>query len=479
MTIGNPFEIIDGDNLKFSADVLKRIFYNFKEKRVFVISVLGPQSSGKSTLLNFLFGCKFGTGTGRCTKGVYGTYINIDHPHYDMILVLDTEGLQSVEKDDEEFDRKITLFCLAISHAVIVNIKGDMHNSMKRLLEICVLALHQLKKTKMPIPSVYFCFNQNPANSKEPFIKQLENITAEIVEAAPEAAETAKMMEVPEDDMFVLGFAFNVKSAEKKEEQGELIEWSRCSPIPGFAIEVSKITTRLFEQMDENEDRVDSSKRQFKYPHHWLEMVIDIWVGIGKYPDLIAFRNVTMMRNEQRLRSLLEQLETELLLSGPAATRREKFVKDRVEELDKDKLAVQHYVDKMQDQHSRNIKDYLTSINDQMKKKLLENAKDYKFDDDQQRKYLARIAARVEHYEIEMGEMLKDQIQAAQIEASKRKGQHELMGYMRRIIAKTEKEYTEEDEEEVGNLFEEKWDSILGKMQKDLAIGKLILRFPS
>ena len=116
--------------------------------------MLGPQSSGKSTLLNFLFGSKFSTGTGRCTKGIYANLINIDHEYYDMILVLDTEGLQSAEKDDEEFDRKITLLCLAVSHLVIINVKGDMHNSMKQLLEICVLSLFQLEKAKMNKPKV-------------------------------------------------------------------------------------------------------------------------------------------------------------------------------------------------------------------------------------------------------------------------------------------------------------------------------------
>ena len=128
--------MIDGDNLKFNSATLTRVFLDkrFNEKRVFVISVLGPQSSGKSTLLNFLFGSKFSTGTGRCTKGIYANCINIDHPEYEIVLVLDTEGLQSAEKDDEEFDRKITLFCLAVSHLVIINVKGDMHNSMERLL---------------------------------------------------------------------------------------------------------------------------------------------------------------------------------------------------------------------------------------------------------------------------------------------------------------------------------------------------------
>lgn len=45
-----------------------------REDRAIVISILGPQSSGKSTLLNFLFGCDFATSEGRCTRGVYGTF---------------------------------------------------------------------------------------------------------------------------------------------------------------------------------------------------------------------------------------------------------------------------------------------------------------------------------------------------------------------------------------------------------------------
>ena len=44
------------------------------DKKVIVVGVFGPQSSGKSTLLNYLFGCDFASSDGRCTSGVYGTY---------------------------------------------------------------------------------------------------------------------------------------------------------------------------------------------------------------------------------------------------------------------------------------------------------------------------------------------------------------------------------------------------------------------
>lgn len=41
-------------------NIMKKVFEGIND-RVAVITVLGKQSSGKSTLLNFLFGCDFAT----------------------------------------------------------------------------------------------------------------------------------------------------------------------------------------------------------------------------------------------------------------------------------------------------------------------------------------------------------------------------------------------------------------------------------
>jgi ABC-type lipoprotein export system ATPase subunit len=83
--------------------IIKKMFQQ-SEERVIVISVLGPQSSGKSTLLNFLFGCDFAVSEGRCTRGIYGTYFKFNKEkkamkkfkNCDGVFVLDTEGLFSI-----------------------------------------------------------------------------------------------------------------------------------------------------------------------------------------------------------------------------------------------------------------------------------------------------------------------------------------------------------------------------------------------
>ena len=66
---GQPFEIIDGDNFYYQSSFLEKVMVNMQGVRFFVISIIGPQNSGKSTLLNYMFGTLFDVRDGRCTRG--------------------------------------------------------------------------------------------------------------------------------------------------------------------------------------------------------------------------------------------------------------------------------------------------------------------------------------------------------------------------------------------------------------------------
>lgn len=92
-----PFELIDGDILEMPQEIITETFKSL-EKDICIVTVLGPQSSGKSTLLNFLFGCSFTTSIGRCTRGVYGTYFDLEkQSEIDCqgIFLVDTEGIMA------------------------------------------------------------------------------------------------------------------------------------------------------------------------------------------------------------------------------------------------------------------------------------------------------------------------------------------------------------------------------------------------
>merc|ERR1719515_698398 len=79
---------------------------------IYIVSVIGAQSSAKSTLLNFLFGCGFAVRAGRCTRGLYASYL--EPAAGPPILVLDTEGLLSLGSESV-FDGQMALMAMACS----------------------------------------------------------------------------------------------------------------------------------------------------------------------------------------------------------------------------------------------------------------------------------------------------------------------------------------------------------------------------
>ena len=73
---GNPLTMMGSEFLKA---VLRDLdVKDLKGRKLRVISVIGAQSSAKSTLLNFLFGCEFAVSSGRCTCGLYASVFFID-----------------------------------------------------------------------------------------------------------------------------------------------------------------------------------------------------------------------------------------------------------------------------------------------------------------------------------------------------------------------------------------------------------------
>lgn len=73
MMDGQAFELIDGENLDFKGQLIQSVLTKMSDEKIFVVAVIGPQSHGKSTLMNYAFGTQFLTADGRCTSGIYFT----------------------------------------------------------------------------------------------------------------------------------------------------------------------------------------------------------------------------------------------------------------------------------------------------------------------------------------------------------------------------------------------------------------------
>ena len=329
---GEPFELIDGDNLRFfNHDInalLSQLYDNQREDLMqankgqsvkmkqapIVVSIFGPQSSGKSTLLNYCFGCKFLTSSGRCTRGIYGSLSRLSRPvnRSNNFLILDTEGLDAIERGNIKdtahlhFDRTMVLFCLAVSQVVIINVRGDIGCELQNLLQMCAYSLNKLKVRKVSAPKIFFVLNQqadpDPAkhlDSINILMKKL-NEESELIET--EGVKFSQLIQVSKENLFILPSAFNSEQMNKNLFSSKVI---KLTPTTAFADKCADLRMSIINQLDEMpvQDRAP-----FETMSEWMDMSGTIWDTIIKYQDIVKYGNVEEVKGSNMLRGLVSEL---------------------------------------------------------------------------------------------------------------------------------------------------------------------------
>ncbi|KAF2770789.1 root hair defective 3 GTP-binding protein [Teratosphaeria nubilosa] len=165
-----------------------------------LISVFGSQSTGKSTLLNYLFGTHFGVMSEaerrQTTKGIWMSKNKKESAPGQLamaenILVMDVEGTDGRERgEDQDFERKSALFALATSEVLIVNIwehqvglyQGANMGLLKTVFEVN-LQLFLKDSKNIPRSLLFFVIRDHIGNTplvnlKNTLIQDLQRIWA-------------------------------------------------------------------------------------------------------------------------------------------------------------------------------------------------------------------------------------------------------------------------------------------------------------
>lgn len=155
---GFPIELVDGDAanipMKWMTEVLSELHNMMNSNsKLKVIAIIGAENSGKSTLLNTMFGGKFATNRGSRSRGAFMQLINInidvrEELGCDCILIIDTEGLKShpitQEDHSHECDQEVASLAVALSDVTIVNVCRD-NSGQEDFLEIMLQTFTRLK----------------------------------------------------------------------------------------------------------------------------------------------------------------------------------------------------------------------------------------------------------------------------------------------------------------------------------------------
>ena len=157
---GHAFEIIDGDANNVAIDWVSGVLESLANlighrKKIFVLSILGTQSTGKSTLLNTMFGADFPVSSGRCTRGIFMQLIPIDASlraelKYDYLVILDTEGLRAPELSMNSLykrDNELATMAVGLGDLTLINMSGEGHSEVQDILQIIIFAFIRMKQS--------------------------------------------------------------------------------------------------------------------------------------------------------------------------------------------------------------------------------------------------------------------------------------------------------------------------------------------
>ena len=265
-----------------------------------------------------MFGCKFITSIGRCTRGVYGSLLELNKPinKSKFLLVLDTEGIDAAERkhistsSSIHFDRSLVLFCLSVSNIVIINLKGELNNEMHELMRICAHSLNHLKIHKTNMPRIVFVLNQNADLSledREISLRLLiENLDEGFSNKKEHMQKISELIQLTKDDIFTLSTAYQI---ERVDLPGEEIFKKRVDiriPSLHFALDCSSLRESIFKSFKHEKDT--SKRLSVTSMSEWFEMAGDTWSTIIKFQDIIRYKNFKEIRTYDKLQISIAKL---------------------------------------------------------------------------------------------------------------------------------------------------------------------------
>ncbi|XP_034534513.1 up-regulator of cell proliferation-like [Notolabrus celidotus] len=206
---GFPLELVDGDAsnipLRWVTDVLSELNKLVSpENKILVVTVLGVQSTGKSTLLNTMFGVQFAVSSGRCTRGAFMLLIKVNEDvkkelSCDFLMIIDTEGLKSPElaklDNSYEHDNELATLVVGLSDITIINIAMENSTEMTDILQIVVHAFLRMKEVGKKPRCQFVHQNVADVSAPEKNLREREMLLEQLNEMTQAAAKMEKKEE--------------------------------------------------------------------------------------------------------------------------------------------------------------------------------------------------------------------------------------------------------------------------------------------
>ncbi|ROL43142.1 Interferon-induced very large GTPase 1 [Anabarilius grahami] len=290
MISGFPLELMDGDAahvpLIWISAVLDELIQKLGDQRVFVLSVLGLQSSGKSTMLNAMFGLQFAVSAGRCTRGAFMQLVKVSDEmktqmNINYILVVDTEGLRALElagRSTKDHDNELATFVVGLANLTLINIFGENLSEMQDILQIVVQAFLRMKKVKLNPSCVFVHQNVSDVTAGEKNMEGRRRLQEKLDEMTKLAAED----EVCDAECFSDVIKFDVKNDVKYFAQFWEGNPPMAPPNPNYCENIQELKESIISH---------ASKSHGMTLTHLKDRIKDLWEALLNERFVFSFRN--------------------------------------------------------------------------------------------------------------------------------------------------------------------------------------------
>ncbi|XP_049329414.1 interferon-induced very large GTPase 1-like [Astyanax mexicanus] len=299
---GYPLELMDGDAahvpLIWVSAILDELSRKLGDQRVFVLSVLGIQSSGKSTMLNAMFGLQFAVSAGRCTRGAFMQLVKVSEEmkeelKFDYILVVDTEGLCAPElagMSIRHHDNELATFVVGLGNLTLINIFGENPSEMQDILQIVVQAFMRMKKVRLNPSCVFVHQNVTDVAAGD---KNMEG-RRRLQEKLDEMTKLAAKEEVCEAESFSDVIAFDVQ--EDVRYFAQLWEGSppMAPPNPSYSECVQELKNTILKKASTSHTLTLSE---------FSTRLKDLWSALLHENFVFSFRNTLEIATYRKLES--------------------------------------------------------------------------------------------------------------------------------------------------------------------------------
>ncbi|ROI83694.1 Interferon-induced very large GTPase 1, partial [Anabarilius grahami] len=289
MISGFPLELMDGDAahvpVVWISAVLDELIKKVGDQKVFVLSVLGIQSSGKSTMLNAMFGLQFAVSAGRCTRGAFMQLVRVSEEmkeqlKFDYILVVDTEGLHALElcgRSTRHQDNEMATFVVGLGNLTLINIFGESPSELQDILQIVVQAFMRMKKINLSPSCMFVHQNVSDITAGE---KNMEG-RRRLQETLDEMTKLAAKDEVCDAECFSDVITFDIRKDVKYFAQ--LWEGSppMAPPNPSYCENIQEI--KMFFSSPSKSDSLMLT--------HLKDRINDLWEALLNERFVFSFRN--------------------------------------------------------------------------------------------------------------------------------------------------------------------------------------------